>query len=268
MLEAATCGQAGRCRCALTLSRAGARGVPPGGAARRDAGRGGDCRTAARHGPRRRAHGHAADRHRRRRRPLRALRGLPRVRRAAGCLSRPARAQRGPAGMRLPAVAEGMRGCGTRLAGQGRKRRRGPALGGRALTLGQRAAAGCGRQTWEHAGGAHGRPCCMELPGVVPQTPAWTRWLPGRLRLSRRLSLPRTNRWLPAETCADTSARPRHDGGHRFRSRYSVLRRYIEDALAALLGAHVAAQLTLRHLRDASSLGAAVLAAAAVRGPA
>ena len=51
-------------------------------------------------------------------------------------------------------------------------------------------------------------------------------------------------------------------------SRYSVLRRYIEDALAALLGAHVAAQLTLRHLRDASSLGAAVLAAAAVRGPA
>jgi len=47
-----------------------------------------------------------------------------------------------------------------------------------------------------------------------------------------------------------------------------VLRRYIEDALAALLGAHVAAQLTLRHLRDASSLGAAVLAAAAARGPA
>ena len=106
-----------------------------------------------------------------------------------------------------------MRGCGARLA----KRLRGPALGGRALTLGQRAAAGCGRQTWEHAGGAHGRPCCMELPGVVPQTPAWTRWLPGRLRLSRRLSLPRTNRWLPAETCADTSARPRHDRGHQFR---------------------------------------------------
>ena len=47
-----------------------------------------------------------------------------------------------------------------------------------------------------------------------------------------------------------------------------MLRRYIEDALAALLGPHVAAELTLRHLRDASSLGAAVLAAAAARGPA
>ena len=42
--------------------------------------------------------------------------------------------------------------------------------------------------------------------------------------------------------------------------------RYINDALDALLGPAVAAQVTLRQVRDASSLGAAVLAAAAVRG--
>ncbi len=47
-----------------------------------------------------------------------------------------------------------------------------------------------------------------------------------------------------------------------------ALGRYINDALDALLGPSVAAQVTLRQVRDASSLGAAVLAAAAVRGQA
>lgn len=45
-------------------------------------------------------------------------------------------------------------------------------------------------------------------------------------------------------------------------------RRYIADSLQALLGPTIASQVTLRQVRDASSLGAAVLAAAAVRGQA
>jgi len=105
----------------------------------------------------------------------------------------------GPAGRRgrsaalracaCPPWRRGMRGCGVRLAGQGCERRRGPALGGRGLALGRRAAAGHGRQTRECAGGslAWGCTCpaarsCWRVFCRRPRQPGRTRWPPGRLR--------------------------------------------------------------------------------------
>jgi hypothetical protein len=127
---------------------------------------------------------------------------------------RPARAQRGPAGMRLPAVAAGH----ARLrSAPGRAGVRAPA---RASTWWARpgARAAGGGRAWPADAGVCGgvaclgmhMPSCAELLEGVLQTPppAWADSLATRppASSSRRLSPPRATRCLPAGSCAGASA--------------------------------------------------------------